>query len=230
MKRIICLILSVIFISMIFVGCSGDTHISTSTKDQAKKVNQSGKEYELSFIADFYDNAGEKWLTTEGSSFKISPNKVKEYYWNSDGSWVSGWTMSSIMSIDIDGNKIDTCGSTVIIYDNYLVKQDCVLPSNSTNTSNSDSSSISSPNDIQISDYWTVGWWWRTKDTRNYSIGEKIILVQSQEGNPICLFSGKNVSWEVSRNLPKTTEITIDGAKLYIHRANFSVIDKSIFD
>lgn len=230
MKRFICLILSVIFISMIFIGCSGDTHTSISTKDQAKKVNQNGEEYELSFIADFYDNTGDKWLTTKGSSFDISPNKIKEYYWDSDGSWTSGWTMSSVMSVDIDGNKIDTCGSTVIIYDNYLIKQDCVLPSDNTDTSNSESASISSPNDIRFSDYWTINWWWKTKDTRNYTVGEKIVIIQSQEGDPICLFSGNKVSWEVSRNLPKTTEITIDGAKLYVHRANFALIDKSIFN
>ena len=230
MKRIIALFCAILFISMIFVGCSGDTHTSISTKDQVKKTNQNGEEYELSFIADFYDNTGDKWLTTEGSSFNISPNKIKEYYWDSDGSWTSGWTMSSVMSIDIDGNKIDTCGSTVIIYDNYLIKQDCVLPSDNTDTSSSESASISSPNNIRFSDYWTINWWWKTKDSRNYTVGEKIVIIQSQEGDPICLFSGNKVSWEVSRNLPKTTEITIDGAKLYIHRANFALIDKSIFN
>ena len=138
--------------------------------------------------------------------------------------------MSSVVSVDIDGENIESCGSTILIYDNYLVKQECKLPANYTDTSDGESASVDSPSDIRLSDYWTIHWWWNTRDTRNYTIGQKIVMIQSQNGNPICLFSGNSVTWEVSRNLPKTTEITIDGAKLYIHRANFAIIDKSIFD
>lgn len=226
----LCLILiSTIMIG--FTGCDDDLFSKPSDKAQKKTANQNGEAYELSFIAEFYDNTGNKWLTTKGSKFDISPNKVKEYSYDSDGSWISKWTMSSIMSVNIDDNDIETCGSTVIIYDNYLVKQECVLPSDSTDTSNDkEEASISSPPEIRLRDAWTVDWWWKNKDTKNYKVGKKIILIQSQEGNPICLFSGNSVSWEVSRNLPKTTEITIDDAKLYIHRANFAVIDKSIFN
>lgn len=230
-KKIIalCLCLTLIFATMfIFSGCEDPLSKQTSQGAQ-KKVNQNGEAYTLSFVAEFYDNSGEKWLTTKGSSFDISPNKVKEYSYDSDGSWISQWTMSSVMSVDIDGHNIESCGSTVLIYDNYLVKQDCVLPASETNTSSSGDSSISSPHDIRLYDAWTIDWWWKTKDIRNYKIGKKIVVIQSQEGDPICLFSGDSVSWELSRNLPKTTEVTIDGAKLYIHRANFAIIDKSIF-
>lgn len=227
MKRNILLFLIICIITSILVGC--DLEPATSTTAQ-REVDQNGNPYKLSFIADFYDNNGKKWLTSQGSSFDISPNKVKEYSYDSDGSWISKWEMSSVVSINIDGNAIDSCGSTVIIYDNYLVKQDCILPSNYTNSSTKDSpTEITSPNDIRLYDYWTINWWWKTKDTRNYKIGEKIVMIQSQNGDPICLFSGKEVKWEISRNLPKTTEITIDKAKLYIHRANFAIIDRSIF-
>lgn len=227
MKRNILLFLIICIITSILVGC--DLEPATSTTNQ-REVDQNGNPYKLSFIADFYDNNGQKWLTSQGSNFDISPNKVKEYSYDSDGSWISKWEMSSVVSVNIDGHAIDSCGSTVIIYDNYLVKQDCVLPSNYTDSSTKDSSTkITSPNDIRLYDYWTINWWWKTKDTRNYKIGEKIVMIQSQNGDPICLFSGKEVKWEVSRNLPKTTEITIDKAKLYIHRANFAIIDRSIF-
>lgn len=226
MKKI-ALLLAVILLIFCFAGCSTDMETHSSVNQRA--TNQNGEAYQLSFIAEFYDNSGGNWLTTQGSSFNISPNKVKEYYWDSDGSWISGWTMSSVVSVDIDGNNIETCGSTVLIYDNYLVKQECVLPAECTNTVTGEHSSVSAPYDIRAFDAWTINWWWLTKDTRNYNIGQKIVVIQSQEGDPICLFSGNSVTWEVSRNLPKTTEITIDGAKLYVHRANFAVIDKSIF-
>lgn len=225
MKKIIALFCLIIFVSILLMGCSDPLGTPSQSTEQPK-VNQNGEAYELSFIAEFYDNNGEKWLTTQGSNFNISPNKVKEYSWNSEGSWISKWTMSSIVSIEIDGNKIESCGSTVILYDNYLVKQDCALPNSQVDSSNKEESSINA----QISDEWNLNWWWKTKDDRNYSIGPKIVMIQSQEGNPICLFSGNKVSWEIPKNLPKTTEITIDGAKLYIHRANFVIIDKTLFD
>ena len=229
MKRIIALFCLIVFVSILLMGCSDPLGTPSQSTEQPK-VNQNGEAYELSFIAEFYDNNGEKWLTTQGSNFNISPNKVKEYSWNSEGSWISKWTMSSIVSIDIDGNKIESCGSTVILYDNYLVKQDCALPNSQVDSSNKENSSINTPSDIQVYDKWNLNWWWKTKDDRNYSIGPKIVMIQSQEGNPICLFSGNKVSWEIPKNLPKTTEITIDGAKLYIHRANFVIIDKTLFD
>lgn len=229
-NRIIAICLCICFVGigiLIFPGC--DVLEGQTTEAVQHETNQKGEPYKLSFVAEFYDNSGQKWLTSSGSSFDISPNKVKEYSYDNDGSWISSWTTSSVVSVKIDNNNIETCGSTVLIYDNYLVKQDCVLPTSSTDTSNEKAANINTPNDIRFSDYWTIDWWWKTKDTRNYSIGEKIVMIQSQNGNPICLFSGKSVSWELSRNLPKTTEITIDNAKLYIHRANFAVIDKSLF-
>lgn len=233
MKKFFYLFFVVLLITIIlvfsFASC-GTLDMETHSSANQHETNQNGEPYQLSFIAEFYDNAGQNWLTTQGSRFNISPNKVKEYYWDSDGSWISGWTMSSIVSVDIDGNNIETCGSTVLIYDNYLVKQECVLPEEYVNTASDGNATVDAPYDLRSFDAWTVNWWWMTKDFRNYNIGEKIVIIQSQEGNPICLFSGDNVSWEVSRNLPKTTELTIDGAKLYIHRANFAIIDKSLFN
>ena len=38
----------------------------------------------------------------------------------------------------------------------------------------------------------------------------------------------KKVYWEVEDDLPKTTKLMIDGKPLYIHRANFQIIDKKL--
>ncbi len=56
------------------------------------------------------------------------------------------------------------------------------------------------------------------------------MVIQSQLGDPICAFSGDDVYWEVSENLPKTTKVMIDGKALYIHRANFQIIDKDLIE
>lgn len=55
-----------------------------------------------------------------------------------------------------------------------------------------------------------------------------VVVIQSQLGNPICAFSGNDVYWEVCEDLPKTTKLMIDGHALYIHRANFQLIDKDL--
>lgn len=223
MKRFISVLLAALMLFML--AACGDVE-----SVQLGNVNQEGEPRRLSFIAEFFDNSGERWLQTEGSVFNISPNKVKEYSYDSDGSWISQWTMSSVMTIDIDGNQINSCGSTVIIYDSYLSKYDCVLPADAATTQAQEGGTITSPGEYDILEYWTLGWWWELHSGLPQSKGSKIVMVQSQNGDPICLFTGNEVTWEVSRNLPKTTEITIDGAKLYIHRANFAIIDTSLFD
>lgn len=43
-------------------------------------------------------------------------------------------------------------------------------------------------------------------------------------------YSGDKVYWEVCDDLPKTTKLMIDGKALYIHRANFQIIDKDLLD
>lgn len=54
------------------------------------------------------------------------------------------------------------------------------------------------------------------------------MVIQSQMGNPICMFMGDEVSWNIPRNLPKTTELLIDNKAVYIHRANFAIIDTKL--
>ena len=58
----------------------------------------------------------------------------------------------------------------------------------------------------------------------------RIVLVKSQLGNPIYAFSGDDVYWELPKDLPKFTKIMIDGKALYIHRANFQILDKELLD
>ena len=222
MKRLLPLILCFI---LVLTAC-GDRSVSLGGDS---KVSQNGEPQSLPFIAEFYDNNGDLWLTTKGRKFNISPNKVKEYSYDNDGFWISQWTMSSVMSVNVDGHDIETCGSTVIIYDTSLTKYPCKLPSDYTDTTARGKETAKDPGDFMFSEYWTLSWWWYNHQSPPHSKESKIVMVQSQEGDPICLFTGDEVTWEVSRNLPKTTELTIDGVKLYIHRANFAIIDASIF-
>lgn len=65
---------------------------------------------------------------------------------------------------------------------------------------------------------------------KNYFGKSRVVVIQSQLGVPICAYSGNNVYWEIPDDLPKMTKLMIDGKALYIHRANFAIIDKDLFD
>ena len=58
---------------------------------------------------------------------------------------------------------------------------------------------------------------------------ELVILISSQNGTPVALFQGNNVYTEIPGDLPKTTLIHIDGALVYVHRANIDIIPASLF-
>lgn len=221
MKRIISLILASILIILMCSSCEIENSTTIESSDDAVQV---------SYIAEFYDNHGSQWLSVEGTSFNISPNKVKEYSYDSDGSWISQWTTSSVMSITIDNQHIESCGSTIIFYDTSLEKMNIDIPEDIT-LSKGDSANISSPYDgyNYYEDMWGLGYWYWTEKQANREVAARIVVIQSQEGDPICMFAGNEVSWSVSRNLPKTTEVIIDGKVVYIHRSNFSIIDTSIF-
>ena len=57
-----------------------------------------------------------------------------------------------------------------------------------------------------------------------------VVVIQSQLGDPICSYSGNSIYWEVCEDLPKTTKLIIDGKLLYIHRANFQLVDKALLN
>lgn len=65
---------------------------------------------------------------------------------------------------------------------------------------------------------------------KNYFGKSRVVIIQSQLGDPICAYSGDDVYYEVCEDLPKTTKLMIDGKALYIHRANFQIIDKELLN
>lgn len=52
------------------------------------------------------------------------------------------------------------------------------------------------------------------------------MVIKSQMGTPIEVFNGDSIKWGIDDNLPKTTRLMVDGKTLYIHRANFQILDK----
>ena len=67
-------------------------------------------------------------------------------------------------------------------------------------------------------------------DYKNKIGKEKAIIISSPMGIPVGLYQGKNVYVTVPDDLPKMTRLNIDGKSLYIHRANYLIMDTEILE
>lgn len=63
---------------------------------------------------------------------------------------------------------------------------------------------------------------------KNFIGKSKTIIISSQLGTPIAVYQGESVKVSIPEDLPKTTRITIDGKSLYIHRANYQILDSNL--
>ena len=194
----------------VFTGCS---IAGLQNKINELSGNIKGNTYECQF----YSNSGELFMTAEGENINIKPNIVDEYSY-SDSGWIVTETMSSVITITIDGKQIESCGSTVLFVEEGL-EPDVEFDTTDVNVS----SAADGLGDLTIVAE-TVNKY------KNYFGKPTVVVIQSQLGDPICAFSGKDVYWEVSEDLPKTTKLMIDNKALYIHRANFQIIDKELLD
>lgn len=200
----------VLVVGTIVTGC-GWAGFGNSLNELTGSIK--GNTYECQF----YSNSGELFMTAEGKNIKMSPNIVDEYTYSGDR-WAITETMSSVITITIDGKQIESCGSTVLFIEKGL-KPDVEFDTSDIHIS-SDANGIGDMTIIAET----------VNKYKNYFGKETVVVIQSQLGDPICAFSGDDVYWEVSEDLPKTTKLMIDGKALYIHRANFQIIDKELLE
>ena len=207
-RKILVLLAMVFVIGAVVTGCSW-AGFGSSLNDLTGSIK--GNTYECQF----YSNSGELFMTAEGKNIGMKPNIVKEYSYSEDH-WITTKTMSSVITITIDGKQIESCGSTVLFVESGL------KPDVEFDTSDIHISTDSNGVDDMVIIAETVNKY------KNYFGKGTVVVIQSQLGDPICAFSGDDVYWEVKEDLPKTTKLMIDGKALYIHRANFQIIDKDL--
>ena len=170
------------------------------------------------YHASFYTNEGEKFMEMTGSKINLESNIIRERTYSSDGGWGYTKTLSSVVTVLIDGKEVESCGSTMIFAEDGLTPEvDFKAPD-----------AINSTTDGSLSDNTFVAG--IVNHYKNYFGKSRVVVIQSQLGDPICAYSGDEVYWEVCEDLPKTTKLMIDGEALYIHRANFQIIDKGLLD
>lgn len=202
-------------IAVVLVGAVsvlGGIGIFTSRLDDIK-----GQLIGNSFECQFYDNYGKAFLTVHGDKISLAGNIVKEAEIDSnDGTASVAYSLSSIVTINIDGSQMQSCGDTIIF------EEEGLTPDVNFQLEDIESVSDGILDNTSISGI--------VNKYKNMFGKKQVAVIQSQLGVPICAYSGNHVYWEVREDLPKTTKLMIDGKALYIHRANFQIIDRELLD
>ena len=206
-KKILITVLTILFA---IISCSG----CALWNNEVNELNGSitGNTYN----AGFYTNQGENFMNVSGQKIDLQSNVIKEKTYNSNNGWGYNQTLSSVVTVIIDGKTIESCGSTMIFAENGLNPE---VDFNSPEV-------IKSTSDGSFGDNVFIAS--IVNKYKNYFGKSRVVVIQSQLGDPICAYSGNDVYWEVCQDLPKTTKLMIDGKALYIHRANFQIIDKNL--
>lgn len=208
MKRIKALLATIICICVItgLTGCAANDDYMNDVKG-----NLSGNSYTIYT----YDNYGQKVMTTTGDKINIAGNKTKSKGYDSEGNETTSYDVSSVITILIDGKEIESCGDTCIFEQKGLKPEVDFTQEDITSHS---TGKISENTYIAgIVNYY-----------KNYFGKSRVVVIKSQLGHPIAAYSGDEVFWKIPDDLPKMTKLMIDGKALYIHRANFQIIDKEL--
>ena len=123
---------------------------------------------------------------------------------------------SSVLDITVGGSQVIHVGSTLIFAENgltdYMEKY-------------SDKVNISTENRSLpfVNRFFN--------QIKNDISGEsKLILVRSQTGTPSATYFGKRVSTSAPDGIPNTTYLLVDGKRLIIYRADFTIYDTDLLD
>ena len=204
-------VISIITIVVMLFSLSGCSMLESKINDL--KGNLVGNGYDIYT----YDNYGEKVLETSGDKISITGNKTETTSYDSDGSEITGYDLSSVITITIDGAEIQSCGDT------------CIFEQDGLNAEvDFTQEVIDSQTDGSLDENTAIARF--VNRYKNMFGKSRVVVIKSQLGQPITAYSGDDVYWEIPGDLPKMTKLMIDGKALYIHRANFQIIDKALLD
>lgn len=203
-KKIVVIIAFMLLLATLLTGCAG-------FKSDVNSLNGSitGNTYECQF----FSNHGQKFMTMTGQKIDINENTVRERIYTDKG-WGYTKTLSSVITVTVDGNEVESCGTTILFIEDGLTPDVDFTMQDITSVAQGilDNTIIAN----------TVNRY------KNWFGKSRVVVIQSQMGDPIMAFSGDEVYYTVCEDLPKTTKLMIDGHALYIHRANFQIIDKDL--
>lgn len=199
-KKTLCIVLAGL---LLLGGVSGCAKIRNAF--QKWKGSLIGLEFDIYT----YDDYGNMTLTVHGKNVDV---EVKQ----EEGSTEEADYTSEVLDITIDGNQMLQIGNTMIFAEAGL---DQITDFNMQDEINAGDGMI---NFIPFD---------RVLNNFKNDIGKaKTILISSQQGIPIAVYQGESVYVEIPSDLPKMTRLNIDGKSLYIHRANYVILDSEMIE
>ena len=203
-KKMIVAIALMLLLATLLTGCAG-------FKSDVNSLNGSitGNTYECQF----FSNHGQKFMTMTGQKIDINENVVRERIYTNKG-WGYTKTLSSVITVTVDGNEVESCGTTILFIEDGLTPDVDFTMQDITSVAQGILDNTILANTVNR--------------YKNWFGKSRVVVIQSQMGDPIMAFSGDEVYYTVCEDLPKTTKLMIDGHALYIHRANFQIIDKDL--
>lgn len=193
------------FISIIMVinltGCASIRDFFSTNKERLI-----GQKFEIST----FDHNGNKTLTVKGN--KVTVGLLKN---NANFDRESEGFKSSVLEITVDGNQMFQVGNTAIFAEEGLDMVEGYEVPDNIETSKGGGF-------VPLDRY--------VNNIKNKIGKEKTIIISSQLGIPIGVYQGNSVYVTVPDNIPKTTRLNIDGKSLYIHRANYTILDSNMMN
>ena len=161
-----------------------------------------------SFTVNSYDNNGNLISQLIGDSITMETYSEQSYLDSLEEVEIE----SSVIQITIDKHEVLSVGNTIIFEEEGI--------SQITDFGVKDALVNNSSDGLNIMAWDKIANKWKN------SLGKsRMIIIASQLGVPIAIYEGNNVRVTIPNDLPKTTRITIDGKSLYVHRANYQIID-----
>lgn len=179
-----------------FVGCA-------KISDYFNKIK--GKIVGENMSLNFYNDYGDKTLEVVGS--KITINLLE----NNANFDVEGTGFeSSVLEVTVNGDQIFQVGNTMIVEEEGLEPIENFEMETTIDVNNGGGY-------VPLDRY--------INDIKNKIGEEKTIIISSDLGIPIAVYEGKDVYVTIPEDLPKMTRLNIDGKTMYIHRANYIILD-----
>ena len=108
----------IVLLLLLIAGLTGCARLRSGIHDLHGSII--GNEYNI----DVFDNTGVRTLRSHGKRIDIDNNVVEERTYSSvSDEWYTTKTLSSVITITIDGKQLISCGDTCIFYDKRLVPE-----------------------------------------------------------------------------------------------------------
>lgn len=203
----------VIITSLSMTGCSENINIDLSSILEVAGISEllntvKGNLVGQEFTITSYDDYGTKTNSIKGTKVSLGLLKNSANYEVNTSDF-----KSEVLEITINGQEMLSIGQTILFEETGV---DAIEEFSMEENIDVSSGGSFVPMDKYIN------------NIKNFIGKPKTIIISSQLGTPLAVYQGESVKVSIPDDLPKTTRITIDGKSLYIHRANYQILDTNL--